>query len=130
MKMPKGRKKECKMTYDELNEDYELNRRFLDLYLDGLDKIENLGLSKVIDFVNELMQYEKNNAYWNNENPLKGKSIGERIKYGLENGFIFEEDGKLRFKSQFNIPINSEPYKKYPKAFEYAKSKIEEGTSK
>ena len=118
------------MTYDELNEDYELNRRFLDLYLDGLDKIENLGLPKVIDFVNELMQYEKNNAYWNNENPLKGKSIGERIKYGLENGFLFEEDGKLRAKSQFNIPINSEPYKKYPKAYEYAKSEIEKGTSK
>ena len=38
------------MTYDELNEDYELNRRFLDLYLDGLDKIENLVLPKVIDF--------------------------------------------------------------------------------
>ena len=51
MKMPKGRKKECKMTYNELNEDYELNRRFLDLYLDGLDKIENLGLPKVIDFL-------------------------------------------------------------------------------
>ena len=118
------------MTYDELNEDYESNRRFLDLYFDGLDKIENLGLPKVIDFVNELMQYEKNNAYWNNENPLKGKSIGERIKYGLENGFIFEEYGKLRAKSQFNIPINSEPYLKYPKAYEYAKSKIEEGTSK